>query len=82
MTADRTYSCHCSTCSTQTPHVAAFSRPVRMALRIWQITIFICSFGMLYPHTFSPDDEFAVRCAQCGTRSVLAYSHREQADRI
>lgn len=81
MTTDRTYSHHCPTCSAQTQHVAAYSRPVQIALRIWQITIFICSFGMLYPHTFSSDDEFAVRCAQCGTRGMRAYSYRESADR-
>jgi hypothetical protein len=55
------------------PHVPVYSRPVQIALRVWRITVFICSFGMLYAHTFSTDDEFAVKCMKCGTRGMVAY---------
>jgi len=73
MTAVKTYSCHCSKCKGEMPHVSGYPRPVQIALRIWQIIVFICSFGMLYPHTFSTDDEFAVKCTKCGTRGMLSY---------
>jgi protein-arginine kinase activator protein McsA len=73
MTAAKNYSRLCSKCKEEMPHVSAYSRPVQIGLRIWQILIFICSFGMLYPHTFSTDDEFAVKCTKCGTRGMLSY---------
>ncbi len=73
MTAVKSYSRHCPKCNEKMPHVSAYSRPVQIALRIWQFIIFICSFGMLYPHTFSTDDEFAVKCTKCGTRGMQSY---------
>jgi endogenous inhibitor of DNA gyrase (YacG/DUF329 family) len=73
MTAAKTYSRRCPKCNKEMSHVSAYSRPVQIALRIWQITIFFCSFGMVYPHTFSTDDEFAVKCTKCGTRGMLSY---------
>jgi hypothetical protein len=74
MIVAKNYSRYCPKCNEKMPHVPAYSRPVQMALRIWQVTIFICSFGMLYPHTFSTDDEFAVKCTKCGTRGMLSYA--------
>jgi len=73
MTAAKTYSRHCLHCNVEMPHVSPHSRPARVALRTWQITIFLCSFGMLYPHTFSTDDAFAVKCTKCGTRGMLSF---------
>jgi hypothetical protein len=73
MTAAKNYSCHCPKCKEEMSHVSPYSRPMQIALRTWQIIVFICSFGMLYPHTFSTDDEFAVKCTKCGTRGMLSY---------
>jgi predicted RNA-binding Zn-ribbon protein involved in translation (DUF1610 family) len=69
----KTYSHHCPKCNEEMPFVSAYSRPVRIALRTWQLTVFFCSFGMLYPHTFTTDDEFAFKCTKCGTRAMLSY---------
>jgi hypothetical protein len=73
MTAATTYSRHCPKCKEEISHVSPYSRPVQIALRAWQIIVFICSFGMLYPHTFSTDDEFALKCTKCGTRCMQSY---------
>ena len=73
MTDVKTYRRHCPKCNENMPHVSAYSRPVQIVLRTWQIIVFICSFGMLYPHTFSTDDEFAIKCTKCGTRGMLPY---------
>ena len=73
MTAVKTYSRHCPKCKGEMPHVSVYTRPAQIALRTWQIIVFICTFGMLYPHTFSSDDEFAVKCTKCGTRSMQSY---------
>jgi len=73
MTAVKNYSHHCKKCNEEVPHVSRYSRPVQIALRVWQILVFLCSFGMLYPHTFSTDDEFAVKCTKCGTSSMRCY---------
>lgn len=72
----KTYIRHCSKCNEKLPHVSAYSRPVQVALRAWQILVFIASFGMLYPHTFGADDEFAVKCTKCGTRGMLSHGQR------
>jgi hypothetical protein len=73
MTAAKNYSRLCPKCKEEMSHVSPYSRPMQVALRTWQIIVFICSFGMLYPHTFSTDDEFAVKCTKCGTRGMLSY---------
>jgi hypothetical protein len=73
MTTVKTYSRLCPKCKEEMPHVLAYSRPVQISLRTWQIIVFICSFGMVYPHTFSADDEFAVKCTKCNTRGILSY---------
>jgi hypothetical protein len=69
----KTYSRHCPKCNEETPHVSVYSRPMQIAFRVWQIVIFICSFGMLYPHTFSTDDEFAVKCTKCDKHGMQCY---------
>jgi hypothetical protein len=73
MTADKTYSRRCPNCNAETPHVSPYSRPAQIVRRTWQIIVFACSFGMLYPHTFSTDDAFAVKCTKCGTRGMLSF---------
>jgi len=40
-------------------------RPLQVAIRTWRIIVFCVSFAMLYPHTFSPDDELMVKCTKC-----------------
>ena len=73
MNAGGTYSRHCTKCSEETAHVSVYPRPLQVAIRTWQIVVFFISFAMLYPHTFSPDDELKVKCTKCGTRSTTSY---------
>lgn len=73
MSPSKTYNHHCSTCNEETPHVSVHPRPLQIALRTWQITVFFLSCAMLYPHTFSADDEFAVKCVKCGSHGTMAY---------
>jgi hypothetical protein len=73
MSSDKSYRHLCARCKKETPHVSAYPRPLRIALRTWQITVFFITFAMVYPHTFSPDDEFAAKCAECGTPAGVSY---------
>lgn len=73
MISDKTYLHHCIHCNGETPHVSAHSRPLRIALRTWQIAVFFISFAMVYPHTFTPDDEFAAKCTKCGTKASISF---------
>ncbi len=73
MSADKTYRHLCARCKKETPHVSVHPRPLQIALRTWQIAVFLISFAMVYPHTFSPDDEFAAKCAECGTPAIVPY---------
>ena len=73
MSAHKTYSRHCAKCSEETIHVSVHPRPLQIAIRTWKIIVFFASFAMLYPHTFSPDDELMVKCTKCGTRGPTAY---------
>ena len=73
MSASKIYSRHCTKCSKETDHVSVYPRPLQVAIRIGQILVFCVSFGMLYPHTFSPDDELMVKCTKCGIRGATSY---------
>jgi len=73
MSSDKTYRHLCARCKKETPHVSAHPRPLQIALRTWQIVVFFISFAMVYPHTFSPDDEFAAKCTECGTPASVSY---------
>jgi hypothetical protein len=46
---------------------------MRIALRTWQIVVFVISFAMVYPHTFTTDDEFAAKCTKCGQMAKISY---------
>lgn len=46
---------------------------MQVTLRTWQIVVFFVSFAMVYPHTFSTDDEFAAKCTKCGMHASIAY---------
>jgi hypothetical protein len=74
MNSVKTYSHYCSKCKGETLHVSAYPRPMQIALRTWQIVVFFVSFAMVYPHTFSTDDEFAAKCTKCGAHANIAYS--------
>ena len=73
MSSDKSYHRLCAHCKKETPHVSVHPRPLRIALRTWQIVVFFISFAMVYPHTFSPDDEFAAKCTKCGTLAHISY---------
>jgi hypothetical protein len=73
MSPEKTYRHRCPECKDETLYVPNYSRPMQIALRIWQIVIFFVSFGMLYPHTFSTDDTFAAKCTKCGFKDAIAY---------
>jgi hypothetical protein len=73
MSSDKTYHHLCARCKKETPHVSAYPRPLQIALRTWQIAVFFITFAMVYPHTFSPDDEFAAKCTECGTPASVSY---------
>ncbi len=73
MSSAKPYQHRCTLCNRETPHVSVHPRPLQVALRTWQIAVFFISFAMVYPHTFSPDDEFAAKCAECGTRASVSY---------
>jgi hypothetical protein len=73
MSSDKSYRHLCARCKKETPHVSAYPRPLQIALRTWQIAVFFITFAMVYPHTFSPDDEFAAKCAECGARAGISY---------
>jgi hypothetical protein len=46
---------------------------MQIALRTWQIVIFVLSFAMVYPHTFTTDDEFTAKCMKCGQQAKISY---------
>lgn len=73
MSSEKTYCHYCSKCNGETPHVSAYPRPMQIALRTWQIVIFILSFAMVYPHTFTTDDEFTAKCTKCGRQAKISY---------
>lgn len=73
MSSEKTYCHYCSKCKGETPHVSAYPRPMQVTLRTWQIVVFFVSFAMVYPHTFSTDDEFAAKCTKCGMHASIAY---------
>jgi hypothetical protein len=73
MSSVKTYRHYCSKCKGETPHVSAHPRPMQIALRTWQICIFFISFAMVYPHTFSTDDEFAAKCTKSGFKVRIEY---------
>jgi|GEM_PF-2029958 len=74
MSAHKTYRRHCTQCSEETVHESVHPRPLQIAIRTWRIIVFCVSFAMLYPHTFSPDDELMVKCTKCGTRGPTSYA--------
>ncbi len=73
MSSDKTYRHHCTSCNRETAHVSVHPRPLRIALRTWQIAVFFLSFAMVYPHTFTSDDGFAARCTECSTPADVSY---------
>lgn len=73
MNSDKTYHRYCAQCDGETPHVSPYSRSIRIALRTWQIAVFFLSFAMLYPHTFTTDDEFTAQCTKCGQKVQIPY---------
>ncbi len=73
MGSEKTYRHYCSTCKGETPHASAYPRPMRIALRTWQIVVFFVSFAMVYPHTFTADDEFKAKCMKCGQQANISY---------
>lgn len=73
MSANRTYSRHCTKCNEETVYVSVYPRSLQIAIRIQQIIISLISFGMVYPQTFSSDDALTVKCTKCGTRGTTSY---------
>jgi hypothetical protein len=73
MNANKSYRRHCTPCNEETVHVSVHPRPLQVAIRTWRIIVFFVSFAMLYPHTFSPDDELMVKCMKCGARGTTSY---------
>jgi hypothetical protein len=73
MSARKTYRRHCSNCNEETVHESVHPRPLQVAIRTWRIIVFCISFAMLYPHTFSPDDELMVNCTKCGASGPTCY---------
>ncbi|MBA4421934.1 MAG: hypothetical protein C0390_02390 [Syntrophus sp. (in: bacteria)] len=73
MGSDKTYFHFCSKCNGETPYVSAYSRPMQIAFRTWKIVIFFLSFAMLYPHTFTADEEFTAKCTKCGRQANISY---------
>jgi ribosomal protein L44E len=73
MSAHKTYRRHCTNCNEETVHESVHPRPLQVAIRTWRIIVFCVSFAMLYPHTFSPDDELMVKCTKCGASGPTSY---------
>jgi len=73
MSPIKSYRRPCTQCSEETVHVSVHPRPLQVAIRTWRIIVFFISFAMVYPHTFSPDDELMVKCTQCGKRGPTSY---------
>jgi hypothetical protein len=73
MSAAKTYNRHCIKCNELTEHVSVYPRFLQIALRIGQIIVFFVSFAMVYPQTFTTDDQFTAKCSKCGKRGAIAY---------
>ena len=73
MSATKSYSILCPKCNENTNHLPAQKGGARVAYKIWKLTVFFVSFGMVYPHAFTDDDdEFMVSCTKCGTNAKTA----------
>jgi hypothetical protein len=73
MSTNRAYHRQCTKCGKETIHVSIHPRPLQVAIRTWKIIVFFVSFAMLYPHTFSSDDELMVKCTKCDTYGPTSY---------
>jgi hypothetical protein len=72
MSANKTYSHHCTKCNKETNHVPARSLSLRVASRTWKIFIFFISGGLVYPHPLpSDEDAVEVTCTKCLTHSTI-----------
>jgi hypothetical protein len=71
MSSAKTYHRHCTKCEADTLHVPEHQGMAQVALKTAKIIVFFVSFGMVYPHIFSEEDEITVTCEKCGTQAAI-----------
>lgn len=72
MSSAKTYSHYCCKCEEETLHVPNHEKAARTALKTVKIIVFFVSFGMVYPHIFTEENEITVKCEKCGTQVAIA----------
>ena len=72
MSSATTYRRQCCKCNEDTLHVPVHKSLVQVAMKTVKIIIFFVSFGMVYPHTFSEEDDIMVTCEKCGTQVTIS----------
>lgn len=66
MDTNASYDRHCPRCKEKTAHVPKHQGFSAVAIRTLKIAVFFISFGMVYPHVFTEDDDIALKCTKCG----------------